>query len=348
MPATSMEEMTFAEPRTVLFAVGEKDSIETKLSWRWARDNVLLASDNVWLVRCRRKQSGWIPLDSVRYLSDASLAKDWLPSEIAHTIRGMEHKLVVIDTTHDPGEALVKFCEVEVPKDALLICGSRGRQGWRKYLLGSVSSYVVQRVPLPVLVVRSRKYRDIPDLTSDTVGSAYLGMTPPGKRRVVALALDGGPSSLPLVKWAREYVIKTRDDVHLLHAAAGKTPEQTSDASETIRRCVAELEAFFAESAETSAENRGTTTSVLLDGASDLRDQLVDYVDELGGTVDLLIVGTRGIRGALKRFALGSVSSYCLAYANAPVLVVPGAVAREAAGPQDETDETRARADGAA
>ena len=103
MPATSMEEMTFAEPRTVLFAVGEKDSIETKLSWRWARDNVLLASDNVWLVRCRRKQSGWIPLDSVRYLSDASLAKDWLPSEIAHTIRGMEHKLVVIDTTHDRG-----------------------------------------------------------------------------------------------------------------------------------------------------------------------------------------------------------------------------------------------------
>ena len=143
------------------------------------------------------------------------------------------------------------------------------------------------------------------------------------------------------MKWAREYVIKTRDDVHLLHAAAGKTPEQTSDASETIRR-VAELEAFFAESAETSAENRGTTTSVLLDGASDLRDQLVDYVDELDGAVDMLIVGTRGIRGALKRFALGSVSSYCLATPT-PRARRPDAVAREAAGPQDETDEPRAR-----
>ena len=39
--APSFEEMTFTEPRTVLFAVGDKDSVETKLSWRWCRDNLL-------------------------------------------------------------------------------------------------------------------------------------------------------------------------------------------------------------------------------------------------------------------------------------------------------------------
>ena len=54
-----------------------------------------------------------------------------------------------------------------------------------------MSSYVVQHSPIPVLVVRSRKYRDIPDLTSDTVGAAYLGMTAVGKRRKIAIAVDG-------------------------------------------------------------------------------------------------------------------------------------------------------------
>ena len=324
-----MEEMTFAEPRTVLFAVGAKDSIETKLSWRWARDNFLLPSDNLWLVRCRQKQSGWIPLDSVRILSDASLAKDWLPNEIAAAVRqgGIEHKLVVIDSTHDPGEALLKFCEVETPKDAILVMGSRGRQGWRKYLLGSVSSYVVQHAPIPVLVVRSRKYRDIPDLTSDTVGAAYLGMTTVGKRRTVAIAVDGTESSLALVKWACKNALKTGDDVHLLHSAANQTPAQTLDATAVVQSCVATLTEFQRD------DEKGVATSVLLDVKGDLRDHIVDYVEDLGGAVDLLVMGTRGIRGNLKRAVLGSVSSYCLAFANCPVLVCPGDVAREAAGP---------------
>jgi hypothetical protein len=102
--------MTFTEPRTVLFAVGDKDSVETKLSWRWCRDNMLLPSDNLWLVHARRKDSGWVPLDSVKTLSDVSLAKDWLPSEIAHSIHGMQHKLIVIDTAHDSAASLRMSC----------------------------------------------------------------------------------------------------------------------------------------------------------------------------------------------------------------------------------------------
>ena len=153
-PPYSIEDMTFSEPRTVLFAgmstpflapswlgtatkvlacstlsytVGDKDSIETKLSWRWCRDNFLLPSDELVLVRCRAKSSGWIPMDTVKTLSDLSLAKDWLPGEIAHTVSRMEHKLIVIETTHDEGDALAKFAELECHKDAILVMGSRGR-----------------------------------------------------------------------------------------------------------------------------------------------------------------------------------------------------------------------------
>ena len=329
----SFEEMTFTEPRTVLFAVGDKDSVETKLSWRWCRDNLLTPADNLWLVHARRKESGWVPLDSVKTLSDVSLAKDWLPSEIAHSIHGMQHKLIVIDTTHDTGESLLKYISLETPRDAILVMGSRGRQGWRKFLLGSVTSYVVQYAPIPLLVVRSRKYRDIPDLTSDTVGSAYLGMTPTGKSRTVAVAVDGTAASLALVKWACLNALKINDQVHVLHSAVSETPIQTADATKQVEKCMDAL-AEFQKDNET-----GNATSVLLDiKGGDLRDLIVDYVADLGGAVDLLVMGTRGIKGNLKRAVMGSVSSYCLSFANCPVLVVPSDIARESAGPEPGED----------
>ena len=332
----SFEEMTFTEPRTVLFAVGEKESIETKLCWRWARDHFIVPSDQIWLVHTRKKQSGWIPLDSVKTLSDVSLAKDWLPGEIAQSIHGMTHKLIVIDTTHDPGEALLKFLSLETPRDALLVMGSRGRTGWTKYMLGSVSSYVAQYAPIPLLVVRSRKYRDIPDLTSDSVGAAYLGMSNPGASRTVAVAVDGTESSVAIVKWACLNAFRTSDNIHVLHSAVDETPIQFADVTKRVKTCMDVLGEFQKDDAA------GTATSVLLDiKGGDVRDLIVDYVAELGGAVDLLVMGTRGIKGNLKRAVMGSVSSYALSFANCPVLVVPADVAREAAGPEDD-DETPA------
>lgn len=324
-----MEELQFDEPRTVLFAVGDKDAIDTKLCWRWARDNFFLPSDNIWLVRCRQKTAGWIPMDTVKTLSDVSLAKDWLPEEIAHSIKNMpDHKLLIIETTHDAGDALIKFIQLEVPQDATLLMGSHGRQGWRKIMLGSVSSYVVQHSRIPVLVVRSRKYKDIPDLTSDTVGSAYLGMTAQGKQRKIALAVDGTDSSAKLVKWAMKNCLKPGDEIHILHSAASETISQTLQAAAEINSCMALLEAFQ------KGSDTGTATSILLDvKGGDIRDKLVDYVEDSGGAIDLLVMGSRGIKGNLKRAVIGSVTSYCLSYANCPVIVVPRDVAEEVAGP---------------
>lgn len=266
-------------------------------------------------------------MDTVKTLSEASLAKDWLPSEIEAGIRDMEHKLFLIETTHDTGDAMIKFLNLECPRDAIVVMGSRGRQGWRKTLLGSVSSYVVQNSPVPVLVIRSRKYRDIPDLTSDTVGAAYLGMTQIGKQRKIAIAVDGSANSVLLVKWAIKNCLKESDEIHLLHSAASETPEQTLSSVAEVNTCKSELAEFQ------KSNQMGSAASILLDVKGDIRDLIVDYVEEMGGAIDLLVMGTRGIKGNLKRAILGSVSSYCLAYANCPVIVVSKDVAQEAAGP---------------
>ena len=79
---------------------------------------------------------------------------------------------------------------------------------------------------------------------------------------------------------------------------------------------------------------------MLLDMKGDLRDLIVDYVEDMGGAIDLLVMGTRGIQENLKRAVLGSVSSYCLAYANCPVVVVGADTAREAAGPPPGSEST--------
>ena len=56
----------------------------------------------------------------------------------------------------------------------------------------------------------------------------------------------------------------------------------------------------------------------------DARDGICDWCEK--HTPDLLVVGSRGLTGSLRRMALGSVSSYCLTHAVCPILVVSAAV----------------------
>ena len=51
-----------------------------------------------------------------------------------------------------------------------------------------------------------------------------------------------------------------------------------------------------------------------------VRDELVNWVE--ANDVDILVVGSRGLGGALKRAVMGSVSSYAVQHAACAVLVV--------------------------
>lgn len=52
----------------------------------------------------------------------------------------------------DPGEAIVEAATAE--RADLIVVGSHGRSGVGRFLIGSVSDYVVRHAPCPVLVVR--------------------------------------------------------------------------------------------------------------------------------------------------------------------------------------------------
>jgi nucleotide-binding universal stress UspA family protein len=54
----------------------------------------------------------------------------------------------------EPGEAIVAAAESE--KADLIVVGSHGRSGVSRFLIGSVSDYVVRHAHCPVMVVRGR------------------------------------------------------------------------------------------------------------------------------------------------------------------------------------------------
>ena len=62
---------------------------------------------------------------------------------------------------------------------------------------------------------------------------------------------------------------------------------------------------------------------------TDCRDAIVDFLEAGPAPYDACLCGTRGLKGALARFMLGSVTRFLLLYAPCPVLVLPGAVLRE-------------------
>jgi hypothetical protein len=118
--------------------------------------------------------------------------------------------------------------------------GSRGFTGLRRFLLGSVSSYIMEMEAAPCLVVRSslprramcgegaqeplqqREEGGPSELPS--AAAAALPPVPPAERsRAVGIAVDGTPEgTTALVQWARQFVLRPEDRVTILHGRPDK------------------------------------------------------------------------------------------------------------------------------
>jgi nucleotide-binding universal stress UspA family protein len=70
-------------------------------------------------------------------------------------LQGIEPETVLLEElTHQPGRMLVEQA-AQWPAD-LIVCGTHGRRGVRRLLLGSDSEYVVRHTPVPLLLVRAK------------------------------------------------------------------------------------------------------------------------------------------------------------------------------------------------
>ena len=204
-------------------------------------------------------------------------------------------------------ESIGDFVTTELKPDLLLV-GNRPRGGIARMFSAGVSSSVVEYADVPTLVVRG---------VAPTRPASPLQLSEDVTRRI-AICLDGSTQCRKIVEWAATTVLSPADDVYLLHSPAGLEASQLLPAMGNIEACRTFL------LAQGFAEER--VSPVELDFHTDARDAIIDWLEAGPVPVDFFICGSRGLKGTLTRFMLGSLTRYLLLYAPCSLLVLPPAV----------------------
>jgi nucleotide-binding universal stress UspA family protein len=188
----------------------------------------------------------------------------------------------------------------------LVVMGSHGHGGVRRFVLGSVADEVARHAPVPVMIVRGR-----------TVSPPAVQLTR------IAVPLDGSDLAEQAVPVAAAVAADLGVPVHLLRVldvdAVRATVQAGSHAAAAYMRSQEEIQRYAKEYlAEEAQELRNwdlTATSEVLTGSP-----AVTLLDAIRPD-DLVVMTTHG-RGGVRRMLLGSVADKLVRAAAAPVLLV--------------------------
>jgi nucleotide-binding universal stress UspA family protein len=176
----------------------------------------------------------------------------------------------------------------------LLVVGQRGSGDLRSHRLGSVSRYCATHAQVPVVVVPAP--------------------WSPGPNDRIVVGFDGSENAAAAVRWALEFASPSAS---ITVVSAVEVAPWLGEAltRERFPDEVAEQEQQMAAAVDELDPERRTTRSVVLDAPR------VALSDAAKGA-DLVVVGARG-RGVIAAGFLGSVSTWLLQDAAAPVVIVP-------------------------
>lgn len=214
---------------------------------------------------------------------------------------------VEVEPIHEHGTPeTVLFDQIARVQAELLVVGSRGRRGFRRFFVGSTAERLVRLSPVPVLVVRPEKAEM---LLQWAAGHAPL-------RIVVGLGLDEcADAPLEIASRLSRFGSCRLDFVHALEpmplAYSGVPPDLAPWAKESEARARRELIRLVDE------KQLGGDVDVELGKPA----STVSSIAERRGA-GLAIVGSHGRRG-LDRLLLGSVSAGVLRQAPCSVVVAP-------------------------
>ena len=199
------------------------------------------------------------------------------------------------------GEPPAVIADIAAGKKADLIAlGTYGRKGWKRLLMGSVTSEVILNAPCDVLVVK-RPCRDCTgSYTSVLVPFDGSEFSKKALERSIALAGEEGGRVTVL------YVIPRYEEMMEFFRTDAIRASMKAEAEKVIEgaRDVARGMGF------------GIETAIREGHAA---DEIVGAVGELGA--DLIAMGTYGWKG-VSRAIMGSTTNSVISHATCPVLVV--------------------------
>jgi nucleotide-binding universal stress UspA family protein len=205
----------------------------------------------------------------------------------------------------------------------LVVMGSHGHGGVKRFVLGSIADEVARHAPVPLMVVRG--------------GSA----SPPAVQLTrIVVPLDGSDLAEQAIPVAATLAADLGVPVHLMRVldvdALRATVQAGIHAAAAYIRSHEEIqhhaEEYLAEQAQQLRNRDLTATTEVLTGSPAVT--LLDAIRP----VDLVVMTTHG-RGGVRRWLLGSVADKLVRAAAAPVLLVP-ATGPESADPEDESRES--------
>jgi nucleotide-binding universal stress UspA family protein len=150
--------MTAHENDEQQITVGVDGSSESRAALRWAVEHAR-AGDSITLVHVWSASPAMVDVGLCDQDDDAA-ARGLAHREVLRARELLQEPDVTVQSVVLHGDPRRELCGVDTD---LLVVGSRGRGGFAKRLLGTVSEHVVRHAHVPVVVVPSARRRDPSD-----------------------------------------------------------------------------------------------------------------------------------------------------------------------------------------
>lgn len=281
---------------TARWTVGHDGSEGASHAAEWALTQAVGRNVEVQMVRSWQFSALESPLPTGPNESPDDFAPPQVSADFADLEATATRNDVALSSTMVHGAATPTLLDAS-EEGSLLVVGSRGMGGFRRLLLGSVSSQCATHAVVPTVVVPQSAAVNRP------VGRIVVG-------------IDGSQRSMRALAWATEFASPECEVVAMGAWMPSKSgflavAEHYSDGLESARR---QFDAMLDEVAELAGTSRFERRFAYADPASRLLEEAT--------RADLLVVGQRGHSG-FSAAILGSVSTHVLHRSPIPVVVVP-------------------------
>lgn len=217
--------------------------------------------------------------------------------------RGVKSRSKILHARTSIADSIIECSENE--KCDIIVAGTRGLGGFRRMLMGSVSTDLVNRATCPVLVVRTSP-------ESKQVQLAKL-----------LVATDGSTTALKAVTEAVSIADSVRAELSIVNVVYLSPLAYSSGVQGTIDRVLRELreegERIVSEGKQIAEERGIKADARMIDSGHSPVVAITELADK--NEIDLIVLGTRGL-GGFQKLVLGSVANGIVHYSKCSVMVV--------------------------